>query len=67
MNITQKEEFRYQFAGMAMQAIITNSKLVYSVKNVSGIAHMDFKDAMASIAVEFADALINELEKGNKQ
>ena len=27
MNINQKQEFRYQYAGMALQAIITNSDL----------------------------------------
>ena len=66
MNITQKQEFRYQYAGMALQAIITNSEFMDSVKRISDEVQMDFKEAAASVAVEFADALIAELDRKDK-
>ena len=66
MNINQKQEFRYQYAGMALQAIITNSEFMDSVKRISDEAQMDFKEAAASVAVEFADALIAELDRKDK-
>ena len=56
MNSNQKEEFRYQYAGMAMQSLIAHG-------------HPDVHDpkGCAKRAVLFANALINELEKGDKQ
>ena len=66
MNINQKEEFRYQYAGMALQAFITNNEFMSSVKRIADEVQMDFKEAAASVAVEFADALIAELDGKDK-
>lgn len=66
MNISQKDEFRYHFAGMAMQGILANSEMMESVQRVSISAQMDWKDALASVSVEFADALIKELDSRDK-
>lgn len=63
MNSNQREEFRYQFAGQALQGTLANVELMDSVKRVADEAQIDFKEAAASFAVEFADALIAELDK----
>jgi hypothetical protein len=48
MNISQREEFRYWFAGLAMQALIPENMKV---------------EETVQLAKEFADALIAELDK----
>lgn len=48
MNISQREEFRYWYAGLAMQAVIQENR--------------DVKETVR-LALEFADALIAELNK----
>jgi len=63
MNSNQREEFRYQFAGQALQGTLANVELMDSVKRVADAAQIDYKEAAASFAVEFADALIAELDK----
>lgn len=62
MNSNQREEFRYQFAGQALQGILANSELMDSVKRVADSAQIDYKEAAASVATEFADALIARLD-----
>jgi hypothetical protein len=67
MNSNQREEFRYQFAGQALQGTLANGELMDSVKRVADAAQIDYKDAAASFAVEFADALIAKLDpKGGR-
>ena len=63
MNSNQREEFRYQFAGQALQGTLANVELMDSVKRVADEAQIAFKEAAASFAVEFADALIAKLDK----
>lgn len=67
MNSNQREEFRYQFAGQALQGTLANAELMDSVKRIADEAQIDFKEAAASFAVEFADALIAELDKKGKR
>jgi len=42
MNITQKEEFRYQFAGQALQGTLSNVELMDSVKRIADAEQIDF-------------------------
>lgn len=68
MNITQQQEFRYQFAGMAMQAIVsaisssrtTQIELNESAK-IAGFNKLN--DYVAEVAVCYADALIKKLDE----
>lgn len=67
MNITQKQEFRYQFAGMVMQAIvsaISSSRTTQIELNESAkAAGFDkLNDYVAEVAVCYADALIKKLD-----
>lgn len=77
MNITQKEEFRYRYAGQAMQALIGDPAFIRNsfdlamdsigIENIKGDVLFDFvRDRVAHIAVLFANALIAELEKGKE-
>lgn len=50
-----------------MQAIIANCMLMDSVKRISDQELVHFEEAMAVTAVKFANALIDELEKGDKK
>lgn len=65
MNISQKEEFRYQFAGMAMQAILIGASIDGSAESV--MASNNGRIGTAVIAKAFADALIEELDKKENQ
>ena len=62
MNISQKEEFRYQYAGMALQAILTNKNLTSYTDSRSEY----FRRDAVTLAVKFADALIAELDREDK-
>ena len=80
MNITQKEEFRYQYAGMAMQAIIQIASRMDFTEEIAlseipndliqslrfQMEEMSWERAVALEASLVADALIAELEKGKK-
>lgn len=66
MNITQKEEFRYQYAGMAMQAHISNKAFMKNLEIEFEKRKNDIPKAVAAYAVDYADALIDELEKGKE-
>lgn len=80
MNITQQQELRYQFAGMAMQALIkiaakmdTTEKTDYLDEQNDLLSSLLFQMqqyspeiAVAIIAREFADALIAELDRKGK-
>lgn len=59
--MTQEElnKLRQQYAGMAMQGIISNPEAAHSVINVKG--ELSFEIAVARIAVAHANALIKEL------
>jgi hypothetical protein len=71
MNISQQDEFRYKYAGMAMQAMITavwsNEKVqdnvIQAAKRRGFSSLMDY---LADEAVGFADALIAELDRIDK-
>lgn len=71
MNITQQKEYRYQFAGMAMQAIVsaiassrtTEVELNESAK-IAGFNKLN--DYVAEAAVCYADALIKKLDSKDK-
>lgn len=54
MNISQKDEFRYWYAGLALQAII-----IARVTNKKDVVF----DIVARESVNIADALIAELDK----
>lgn len=62
MNSNQKEEFRYQFAGMAMQAILSSA--LQDKDPLSALAMMtnEGMEGTAKIAAGYADALIKELD-----
>lgn len=80
MNITQKEEFRYQYAGMAMQAIIQIASRIDFTEEIGlsempndliqslrfQMEEMSWERAVALEARLVADALIDELEKEKK-
>ncbi|MBQ8958084.1 MAG: hypothetical protein IJ057_06235 [Bacteroidales bacterium] len=66
MNITQKQELRCQYAGLAMHAIIANCTLMDSVIRISDQELMKFEETMAITAVKFADSLIAELDREEK-
>jgi len=59
-----KEEtkiMRRKYAGMAMQAILTNSNFFYSLVDGSQKSEIPVAAAIARFAVSYADALVNEL------
>lgn len=62
MNSNQKEEFRYQFAGMAMQGMISNHVCMENLakKDISIGPFIAYQAAL------YADNLINELERVRK-
>ena len=70
MNINQKQEFRYQFAGMAMQAMINAIWSIWSnprmQDEVTATAkrkgYKCLRDWVADEAADYADALIKELD-----
>ena len=71
MNISQQDEFRYQYAGMAMQAMITaawsnkeTQSLIFESAKRHGFSSL--RDYLADEAVGFADALIAELDRIDK-
>lgn len=66
MNITQQQEFRYQFAGMAMQAILSSA--LQDKDPLSALAMMtnEGMEGTAKIAAGYADALIKELDERDK-
>lgn len=71
MNINQKQEFRYQYAGMALQAMITaawsnkeTQSLIFESAKRHGFSSL--RDYLADEAVGFADALIAELDRKDK-
>lgn len=66
MNINQKQEFRYQYAGMAMQAMInaiwsnpTTQDEVTATAKRKGYSCL--RDWVADEAADYADALIKKL------
>ena len=71
MNMNQKESARIDFAGMALQGLLANGiymnnmgrKLISAGKEEGS----ELAKAIAKDAVEFADALIAELEKGGRK
>lgn len=68
MNIIQKQEFRYKFAGMAMQAIVnaiwSNEKTQEeTIKTAKRLGYSNNFDYVATTSVEYADSLIKELEE----
>lgn len=62
MNIQQQEEFRYWFAGLAMQAILANDKLQQSCYVAAEKAGEDPGIFITSYAVVHADDLIAALK-----
>lgn len=59
MNMNQKEEFRYWYAGLAMQGILASPV-------VEGVDPNPSVEEIVRHSVTLADALIDELEKGGK-
>lgn len=62
MNISQKEEFRYHFAGMAMQALLEPGNTQF-LRNMAFDNNKQFAEMLVENAVFYADALIAELDK----
>lgn len=66
MNMNQKEEFRYWFAGLALQGILSNNtymqKKCLELRDM-GLGEHDAEKYIVVDAVDCADALIAELEK----
>ena len=68
MNALQKEEYRYNFAGMAMQAMInamwSNREIGnFAIETAKRHGYKNFHDFVAAEAIDYANALINELEQ----
>ena len=69
MDKEKKEEYRYQFAGMAMQAIIraswtgTGNEIGNELAELAKKHKLDLDTFIAHNAVIYADALIKELER----
>ncbi len=62
MNITQQKEYRYQFAGMAMQALLEPGNAQF-LRDMAFDNNKQFAKMLAENAVFYADALIAELDK----
>lgn len=62
MNISQKEEFRYHFAGMAMQALLEPGNAQF-LRDMAFDNNKQFASMLAENAVFYADVLIAELDK----
>lgn len=72
MNISQQDEFRYKYAGMAMQAMITavwsNEKVQDNV--IQAAKRRGFsciRDYITDEAAQYADALVTELIAQEKE
>ena len=68
MNNEKKEEYRYQFAGMAMQAMInaiwSNSKTQdETIGTAKRLGYRSIYGFVTAESVEYADALIKEIEE----
>lgn len=66
MNISQKEEFRYWFAGMALQAMVSNPTAEVNemlIDEEMEALDIEYIPAIASLARCYANALIAELDK----
>ena len=62
MNIAKKEEYRYLFAGMAMHAILS------AILQRPGMSEVTIIRSEAVVtAVDYADALIKELDRTDKR
>lgn len=61
MKITQKQEFRYQFAGMAMQALLEPGNAQF-LRDMAFDNNKQFAKMLAENAVFYADVLIKELD-----
>jgi hypothetical protein len=59
----KEEILRYLFAGMALQGTLANRVLFDLIKEQAESAHLDFKEAIAGFAVEFADELVRQLQR----
>lgn len=62
MDISQKEEFRYHFAGMAMQELLKPGNAQF-LRNMAFDNNKQFAKMLAENAVFYADTLIAELDK----
>lgn len=62
MNINQREEFRYQFAAQAMQALLEPGNAEF-LRNMAFDNNKQFASMLAENAVFYADALIAELDR----
>lgn len=62
MNSNQKEEFRYQFASMAMQALLEPGNAQF-LRDMAFDNNKQFASMLAENAVFYADILIAELDK----
>lgn len=65
MNITQQQEFRYQFAGMAMQALLEPGNAQF-LRDMAFDNNKQFAKMLAENAVFYADVLIKELDSRDK-
>lgn len=72
MNYEKKEEYRYQFAGMAMQAMLnaiwSNSKTQdEAISNAKRLGYSSVCGLVTAESVEYANRLIKELEQEEEQ
>lgn len=65
MNITQQKEYRYQFAGMAMQALLEPGNAQF-LRDMAFDNNKQFAKMLAENAVFYADTLIKELDSKDK-
>ena len=63
MTITQKKEYRYQYAGQALQGILSNRVLFDNLKEQAEEIGLNFKQTIAIAAIDITDVLIEEIEK----
>lgn len=67
LNPPEGMTLREHYAGLAMQALIGDADSKANISRLSRERNIDADVGLAKAAIEFADALIAELEKRGKQ
>ena len=57
-------EWRYEFSGRIMQAMLSNPKMVDTALGTASELKRDFEDVVVDISVKYAERLLNRLKEG---
>jgi hypothetical protein len=63
--MSERETWRYRFAGMAMQSIISSERWRDTVIKAASKDEIDPLVVVSKASVEYADAMLAELERGH--